>query len=179
MKIELTKEELLNTSGGAWKLGIIGAILIFIAVWVFLYVYVPNGQEWDLKYNNLKIENIEGRTKSEKAEFTNNGLFTRCNFSSYGDSITYTFDIINDGTIDAKLKLDPIQLKLDYYLKGHIKYILLYSDGSEVKKGDIIKAGESKSFRVNITYNQGDTGATMDSQFYESNLYLMFLQKRF
>ena len=27
MKIELTKEELLNTSGGAWKLGIIGAIL--------------------------------------------------------------------------------------------------------------------------------------------------------
>ena len=159
-------------------LAILIALIVFIAINIYLYVYVPKGQEWDLKYSNLKIENIEGKVKSEKAELTNNGLATRCNFASDGDSISYTFDIINDGTIDAKLKIDPIQLKLDYFFKKHIKYDLHYIDGSDVKKGDMIKVGETKSFRVTLTYNQSDMGATLDSQFYESNLVLLYLQKR-
>ncbi len=160
-------------------LAILIVVVVLVLVCLFLYVYVPKGQEWDIKYTNLQRINAEGNVRAEKAELTKHGLMTRTNFSTNGDSIEYTFDIINDGTIDAKLKFNPFNLKFDYYFKKHIKYSAKYLDGTDIKKGDIIKAGETKTIKVTIIYDNESGLASIDSQFYESELYLMFLQKRF
>ena len=158
---------------------IIGVLLIIagIVVW-FKYVYVPKGQEFDIKYTNLQRANTHGGVEEQKVELTKHGLATRTSFLKTGDSVDYKFDVVNDGTINAKLVWDPIKLKSDMYFKGHILYSIQYDDGTDVKKGDELISGETKTMQVHIEYRNKADLATIDSQFYESDIYLMYLQNR-
>ena len=158
---------------------IIGVILIIAAiVLVYKFIYVPKGQEFDIKYTNLQRSNVNGGVEEQKVELTKHGLITRTSFQKTGDSVDYKFDVVNDGTINAKLGWDPIKLKSDMYFKGHITYIIKYEDGEEVKKGDELKSGETKTLSVHIEYKNKADLATIDSQFYESDIYLLYLQNR-
>ena len=160
------------------SIGILVVVAIYGVTYYYKYVYVPKGQEWDLKYTNLEITGTVGNIQEEKKEFTGHGLYTRTKFLKAGDAIEYSFDIINDGTITAELKRDPIYLKLDQYTKKHIEYYILYSNGDKIKKGDTIKPGETKSFKVRLLYKSSPEFESIDSDFYESNTYLMYVQKR-
>ena len=157
---------------------ILGLIVIYALIFSFKYIYVPKGQEFDIKYTNLQRTGKVGGAQEEKAELTDHGFETRSNFQKSGDALEYTFDVVNDGTINAKLKMDPIYLKADMYLKKHIKYQITYTDGTEVKKNDELNAGETKTMKVKFTYENDADLATVDSQFYETNVYLLYLQNR-
>ena len=158
---------------------ILGIIIIILGIYLaFKYIYVPKGQEFDIKYTHLERFNISGSIEEQKAELTDHGLVTRTSFSKTGDYLDYSFDVINDGTINAKLGWDPIKLKSDMYFKGHITYTITYQDGTEVKKGDELNVGETKTFKVHIEYKNKADLATIDSQFYESDIYLLYLQNR-
>ncbi|MBR1416606.1 MAG: hypothetical protein IJ572_02175 [Bacilli bacterium] len=158
--------------------GIIGVLLIYGFVFYYKYVYVPTGQEFDVKFSNLKEGEVKGLVDVEKVELTDHGLYTRSKFMKSGDSFTYTFDVTNDGTINAELKAEPIKMMLDQYFKSHIVYEITYADGSRISKGDMLNVGDVKTFKVTITYKRSADMATQDSQFYESNIYLLYLQKR-
>ena len=158
---------------------VIGVILIIIGIiFAYKYIYVPNGQEFDIKYTNLLRSNVKGSVEESKVELTKHGLATRTTFTKSGDAVDYSFDVINDGTINAKLFTNPIKLKKDMYFKKHIIYTIKYSDGNDVKKGDELKTGETKTIKVHIEYKQSSDFATMDSQFYESEIYLPYFQNR-
>ena len=158
---------------------IIGVILIILGiVFVIKYVYVPKGQEFDIKYTNLQRANVNGSVDEQKVELTKHGLTTRTSFQKKDDAVDYSFDVINDGTINAKLAWDPIKLKKDMYFKSHIKYTITYQDGTPLKKGDELLAGETKLIKVHIEYTSNADLATIDSQFYESEIYLLYLQNR-
>lgn len=158
---------------------IIGIILIILGIFIwFRYIHVPKGQEFDIKYANLQREHANGVVEEQKVELTKHGLTTRTSFQKTGDSVDYMFDVINDGTINAKLGWDPIKLKSDMYFKGHILYSITYDDGTDVKKGDELITGQTRTFKVHIEYKNKADLATIDSQFYESDIYLMYLQNR-
>ena len=112
----------------------------------------------------------------EKAEIRSYGLYTRTNFNVSGDKLYYTFKVTNDGTLDAKLKYDPIYVKTDMYFKKHIKYRISYLDDEQIKAGDELKSGESKTIKVSIEYTSTDT-PTQNSQFYESLAWLVYVRK--
>ena len=157
---------------------IIGVILLIIGiVFIYKYIYVPKGQEFDIKFTNLIRVNVKGGVDEEKVELTKHGLLTRTKFATSKDSIDYSFDIINDGTIKGKLAFNPIKLKSDMYFKKNITYTINYNDGKEIKKGDEINPGETKTVKVHIEYKNAEI-STMDSQFYESEIYFMYLQNR-
>lgn len=158
---------------------IIGIILVILAIiFAFKYIYVPKGQEFDIKYTNLLKSNVNGSVEEQVVELTKHGLKTRTSFQKKDDAVDYIFDVVNDGTINAKLALDPIKLRMDMYMKSHIKYTIQYLDGIEVKKGDELLSGETKTLKVHIEYTSKADLATIDSQFYESEIYLMYLQNR-
>ena len=158
---------------------IIGIIIIIFGLYLaYKYVYVPKGQEFDIKYTHLSKINTNGTVEEQKAELTEHGLVTRTSFTKTGDYVDYSFEVMNDGTIKAKLACDPIKLKSDMYFKGHITYTLTYEDGTDVKKGDELNPGETKTMKVHIEYKNKADLATIDSQFYESDIYLLYLQNR-
>lgn len=160
-------------------IGICVGVLILVSAINFYFAnfHVPRGEEFDIKYTNLRKYDRKGMPEEEKYELTDHGFFTRTNFVKQDDEVNYMFDIVNDGTLDAVLKYDPIMLSGDYYFKKHIDYKITYSNGDKIKKGDTLNVGETKSILVSIKYNSAET-STRDSQFYESNAYFWFVYKR-
>ena len=152
-------------------------VLVGTLIWYYMtFMYVPNGEEFDIKFLNIDTLKVEGSPKQEKVEFTKHGLYTRTRFTRDGEELYYKFDVMNDGTLDAALKYDPIYTKSDMYFKKHISYKITYLDDSEVKAGDILKTGETKTFKVVIKYSKSDS-PTQNSEFYESSSWLIYVRK--
>ena len=157
-------------------IGVLVVLVLSVVWWYFTFKYVPSGQEFDIKFMNLELLNSTGKPDEEKYEFRTFGLYTRTFFNVDGEELIYKFDVMNDGTLDAILKYDPVFLRTDMYFKKHIKYNITYLDDSIVRAGDEIKPGETKSFKVKIHYNTTDA-VTQNSQFYESYVGLIYVRK--
>lgn len=85
-----------------------------------------------------------------------------------GDSLTYTVEVENGGTLDAKLS----DLTLTPTASSAITYT---SDG--IAKDDVIAAGATKSFTVTVTYNASSTGSMTDADRTSTlNMVLSFAQ---
>src|SRR5574344_785690 len=127
------------------KIGILILIIIIalLGYGYYKYIYVPKGEIYDVKYLNLKTINTIGDVEEKKLELTNNGIHLRLGFTKISDSITYTFDITNDGTISSKLVKDPIFFGTDALTKKHIFYNLTDMAGNQIKSGDIIEPGDT------------------------------------
>ena len=153
-------------------------VFIYAGVFYYRFVYVPKDETWRLIYSSFKRSDIIGNVKEGKAELKDDGLYTMTTFTKAGDIVEYSFTISNDGSIDAILYKDPIHLKADYYFKKHIKYEITDKDRNPILKGDVIASGEVKTIIVRITYLKDSDFATRDSFFYESRVFLPYVQKR-
>lgn len=91
--------------------------------------------------------------------------------SSPGDSIEYTFDIVNAGSYDAKISTITIptpqctgtggNLETDASnVCNNLTYTLTYSStGETVKNNDTLNSGETKNVRLILTFS-GSAGAS-------------------
>ena len=154
------------------------AIIIFLGIGYYKYIYVPKGEIYDVKYLNLKTINSVGDISEKKLSLTDKGLNLRLGFTKINDSITYTFDITNDGTIPVKLIKDPIFFGTDIYFKKHIFYNLTDISDNQIKSGDVIEPGDTKKVKLQITYLKDADIVTQDSQNFETNLIFLYLQDR-
>src|SRR5574344_832644 len=154
-------------------LAILILIIVMVAWTVFKYFYVPSGQMWHMKYQNLKQVELNGNTTVKVEELKDMSLHIRLGFVNTNDFITYQFDIQNDGTIPAKLVKDPFLFGLDSLTKKYVLTDIRNSDGSEIKTGDVINPGETKTITFKIIYSAAADIPTQDSQNYEVTLYLL------
>jgi hypothetical protein len=153
-------------------------ILVGFVVVYYLYIYVPKGELYRLKYNNLKIANVTGNAKSEIAELDKNKLKINVNFGLLNDSITYTFDIVNDGTIPAKMVTDPFYFGLDYCTKKYINYNLTDDNDEKIVKGNIISPGETLHVKLAIKFIANPDISTQDSNYWNETIYFNYLENR-
>ncbi len=140
---------------------------------------IKKGGSWDVHLENVQTlpsvgqgtfisgPTITGTTK-EKLTFS-------ANLFKPNDSVSFTFDIKNGGSVDAQL--DGVNVKLgnveqnfsnsESITNNDITYKLTYADGSLLQGfGQTILAGASKSLKLTLTYNNvnsiGPTDVTMD-----------------
>ena len=154
-----------------------GLVVLLILVGIYKYVYVPKGEVFRIKYIDLTKE-VEGHTNEIVGEFTNSGFHTRLGFQSVGDSITYTFVIVNDGTIEGKLFRDPIIIGKDNVLKNNVTRFLYYKDGGEIKKGDTLKPGERVTIEYKVIYSDSEMFSYSDGNHFEVTILFPYLQNR-
>lgn len=100
-------------------------------------------------------ETIVGNTVTDKkntgVEGTNiTGIIA---FKDKGDSVTYTWNIINNGDVDAKLVEMPHILGLQDNNKEAIEYDL-FINNKKVSKGTIIEAGDIAGCKMVIKYKK-------------------------
>ena len=76
--------------------------------------------------------------------------------SKPGDVFTFTTKYANNGTIDAKVS-NVTTNELNATAKRFIDYSVTYADGSEIKKDDLLKAGQSATFKVTVSYKNVST----------------------
>ena len=77
---------------------------------------------WDVHFENLTGPDITGSASTSGTPSINDTTISGLNMSvtKPGDSVTYYFDIVNDGTIDAVLDTD---LKSSLFYNGYMKCI--------------------------------------------------------
>lgn len=120
---------------------------------------------WDIHFENLKSTVTGNAVLSQDNPLTIVSNSTTIsgsvgNLSLPGDSIVYTFDIANKGTISAQLSADPIVSTPECSSNDatgatvvceNVIYTLTYADGSKIKTGDILEKGEKKAAKLTLS----------------------------
>lgn len=120
---------------------------------------------WDIHFENLKSTVTGNAVLSQDNPLTIVSNSTTIsgsvgNLSLPGDSIVYTFDIANKGTISAQLSADPIISTPECSSNDatgativceNVIYTLTYADGSKIKTGDVLEKGEKKAAKLTLS----------------------------
>lgn len=126
---------------------------------------------WKIRFTNLSAPSITGAAEVVNAPIiqsdTHIGNY-EVKLTKPGDKIVYTFDIANNGTIDAELSsydfatptitgTGETALNDAQIINNNLVYTLTYADGSTIKKDDALNKGERKSLMLTIGYNSTAT----------------------
>ena len=132
---------------------------------------IPRGSStWNIYFDNLNLLNVSGTASIESGKnlqitgtTTLSGL--TATLSAKGDSISYTFDIVNDGDINAKIgniSLPNVNSAVTYaetsadeqIVKPNIIYSLKYtSSGTDLSINDTLNAHTSVNVTFTVSYN--------------------------
>ena len=128
--------------------------------------------KWDIHFENLSTVKLGGfATETATPEMTATKIGDYAvTLTRPGDSATYTFDVTNAGTIDAKLgtftKNAPVftgtsataKAADEAIVEGNLIYTLTYTDtGVAVAQDDILGQGETKNLTLHIEYDRNAT----------------------
>ena len=112
--------------------------------------------KWGIRFENLSSPTKMGSattTGTAKIEETKAAEITGINvgLSTPGDKVTYTVDLVNKGTINAKI--DNIEKTvLTSEQQRYLTFKVTDRDGREVSEGDILSAGETKNLTITIEF---------------------------
>lgn len=116
---------------------------------------------WKVDFDNISLDR-EGSIYVEDISASNTSIKDfDITFIRPGDAFTIRLDIVNNGTLDAKLETFKISnivctynngSSADDYCDKHISYSIKYKDGSSIKKDDVLEAGETKTVVFKMSY---------------------------
>ena len=112
--------------------------------------------KWGIRFENLSSPTKIGSattTGTAKIEETKAAEITGINVSLSipGDKIVYTVDLVNKGTINAKIdNIEKTQLTSEQ--QRYLTFKVTDKSGNEVSKGDILSAGETRKLTITIEF---------------------------
>ena len=112
--------------------------------------------KWGIRFENLSSPTRVGKattTGTAKIEETKSAEITDMNVSLSipGDKIVYTVDLVNKGTINAKI--DNIEKTvLTSEQQRYLTFKVTDRDGKEVSESDILSAGETRNLTITIEF---------------------------
>ena len=112
--------------------------------------------KWGIRFENLSSPTKIGSattTGTAKIEETKAAEITdmNVNLSTPGDKVTYTVDLVNKGTINAKIdNIEKTQLTSEQ--QRYLTFKVTDQNGYEIKQGDIIEKGETRKITITIEF---------------------------
>ena len=120
-----------------------------------------NTAEWSIHFANLGEAQITGTAKENATPNLSDTSITGLDVSVMkpGDKIVYTFDIVNDGTINAKISsFTNFALKEgSEALSDKITYGIYYDDDTPINQNDTLNQGDTKHAKIVVEYNEEAT----------------------
>lgn len=159
----------------ALAIAVVGLSIAFAALSSTLNI---NGTAYlDAAKWGIKFENLSEPTKVGDATVIGNAVINKdvsidgidINVKTPGDSVTYTVDLVNDGTIDAKIeKIEKTALTASQ--QKYLSFTVKYKNGNEVAEGDTLSAGERKELEIKLNYNRDIVAADLPTSVQNLNL---------
>ena len=149
------------------KTGVIAIVAICIAVAGLGIAYATLQQqltinatvtkkaaEWDVHFANMSAATLNGAgVENAAANLTATNVTVDVSVMKPGDSVTYTFDVVNGGDIDAKLNAIPTITGVTEAAAAYIDVALVYADdNSALGANDELLHGESTTLKLSVTY---------------------------
>ena len=113
---------------------------------------VKKGGTWNIYFTNPSSASVTGTAKGSNITLQATNLNFSVELYKPTDSVTYTVDIKNGGTIDAVL--DSVSLTgVDTAKSNDVTYNVTYSDGSAITKGNTLNIDETKTIKISVKYD--------------------------
>ena len=113
--------------------------------------------KFDIHFENLNVVD-NSVTATTPASITNDTTIEfAATLENPEDAYTFTVDVVNNGTMDAKIDSINISPQLTSDQQKYLLYNVAYkdyvaSDGVEIKEGDALNAGETVTLMVEFMY---------------------------
>ena len=130
---------------------------------------------WSVYFDNLSnATTVRGAKEVGKPNIStiDNGILEniKVKLSNPKDEISYTVDIVNDGTIDAEITMIK-NIELTDAQKKIFEFKVTYTDtGDVLKDGDLLPAGKTKNITINIRFKDDITEADLPKESQTINL---------
>lgn len=126
---------------------------------------------WKVKFDNLSSPSITGDAEITAAPTIDSDTHIgnyEVKLTKPGDTIVYTFDIVNEGSLDAELSTytfatptitgtgDKATQDAEI-VRNNLVYTLTYADGSAINTNDGLDKSATKSLKLTIGYKSDAT----------------------
>ena len=109
---------------------------------------------WDVHFENLVLsEGIVDASVPAAIDSTKTVIDYTINLAEPGDFYEFTVDIVNSGSLDAKI-IDVLKEGLTTDQEKYIDYSVKYTDGDEVVVNGLFKPGKSRNIIVSVKYKE-------------------------
>ena len=134
---------------------------------------VVTASKWDIHFENLSEPVITGTTNLKTPAEIKTGRTIigdyEVIFATPGDSLTYTFDVVNDGDFDATLtsltKTSPSCPVEASSLCNYLTYTLRYTASNrDVEEDDSLLKGETKNLTLKLVLDSNMPASALPSQ---------------
>lgn len=113
---------------------------------------------WDVHFEDLRVTSGSVTATSAATIDTNK---TSVNFevplSMPGDFYEFTVNVVNKGTIPAKVSAKPTLSGVSTDQDVYVNYTVTYSDNTEIAADDKLDAGATATFKVRVEYDENIT----------------------
>ena len=117
---------------------------------------VRKGGLWNIYFTNLSEPELTGDATNVEARVNSTTFNFGANLYEPGDSVTYTLDVKNGGTLSAKLSSISVQAPADLE-ERNLEYTITYVNGDAITSGDLLLAGDSKTIKVVLKFKDSAT----------------------
>ena len=183
-----------NVLLGVLAVGLVGITVAYAALTQQLKIEgtaTVKASTWDIHFNNMSNGAATGyATLPEAGKLAiENGNTTTISgnigtLKAPGDSITYTFDIVNAGDINASITnvtTPTLTCKIgenpETTVCNNLEYSIKYSDGNAISVGDDLAKGATKPVTLTITSKNTDVIASQDVTVTASPMTITYGQK--
>lgn len=148
--------------------GLLGVLMLTTVAYAVLQTTLnisgtvtKKGGSWNIYFTNPSTASTTGDAKGSSITLEATNLTFNVDLLKPNDSVTYTVDIKNGGSIDAIL--DSLSLiGFDVAESNDVIYKITYQDGTEIKNGDTLNVNETRTIKIFIKYDDVSTLATSD-----------------
>jgi len=134
---------------------------------------------WDIHFDTISITDgsVTGTnvtTAADVTDSTRTEIRYEISLPKPGDFYEFTAVVKNFGNLDAELSEDPVLDGISAEQDVYVNYVVSYADGSQIKAGDKLAAGASKTVKVRVEYDKAGINTNADLPKTNQNLVLDF-----
>lgn len=132
---------------------------------------------WDIHFENLEVTDgsVTGESVVEAATI-DTASTTMINYSIVlnepGEFYEFTVDVVNDGSLDAKVSVAPTISGVSSDQDVYVNYTVTYEDGTEIAANDVLNAGDTATYKVRVEYDKNISSDQLPSE--DQTLTLVF-----
>ena len=117
---------------------------------------------WDVHFENVETTTNSNVVPTVSPVISATERATKINYTveldKPGNIYEFTVDVVNAGSVDAKLAAEPSITGISPEQDVYTNYSFTHANGDSVHMGEIIEAGESNKFKVRVEYDRNIEG---------------------
>lgn len=110
---------------------------------------------WNIHFTNLNVkEGSVSEISPTVISDSKTDISYSVNLAKPGDYYEFTVDVVNAGSIPAKVAAEPTLSGLTDAQKQYITYTVTYDDGTAIAEGDRLGADHTKTVKVRVEFKK-------------------------